>query len=239
MLFHPKRYYRLLSQRFMALRLLVRCKRHRVELQMGSGIIIRHCKVIGKGGSLSIGDNCRIDSVRFTFSGYNSRITIGRKCHLNNSHLGVYGPYRIIEVHNKVSLKCAALGVHGDHGVIVLHNNVIINANPDKRTALCVSAGHKITIMDYSQLSNAINLSTTDFHSIYNDSGERINNDKDIYIGEHVWIGERCYICKGVSIANDNVVGACSVVTKSFEESNVIIAGNPATVKKRQVKWIR
>ena len=239
MFLHPKRYYRLWSQRLMAIRLFVRCKRHRVTLQLGNGVLIRNCKIIGKGGLLSIGDNSRIDSVTFTFSGDNCIITIGKRCGLNDTRLGVHAPNGIIGIHNNVSLKCAALGVHGTEGVIDIHDNVTINANPNKGTAFCVSAGHRITVMDYSQLSNSINLSTTDFHSIYNDFGERINNDKDIYIGEHVWIGERSYICKGVSIASNNVVGACSVVTKSIEESNVIIAGNPATIRKKRVKWIR
>ena len=208
-------------------------------MQLGNGIIIRKCKIVGKGGKLSIGDSCNIDSVTFTFSGNDGIITIGKKCRLNDTRLGVYVPSGRIEIHNNVSLKCASLGIHGAHGVVDIHNNVTINANPNKRTAFCVSADHKITVLDYSQLSNSINLSTTDFHSIYNDSGERINNDKDIYIGEHVWIGERSYICKGVRIANNNVIGACSVVTKSFDESNVVIAGNPATIKKEHINWIR
>lgn len=223
----------------MAILFVWRCKRHRVALQMGDGVFIRNCKVIGKGGTLSIEDSCRIDSVTFTFGGNDSIIRIGKKCNLNDTRLGVYASYGTIGIQNKVSLKCASLGVHGANGVIDIHNSVTINANPNKKTAFCVSAGHRITVMDYSQLSNSVNLSTTDFHSIYNDSGERINNDKDIFIGEHVWIGERSYICKGVSIADNSVVGACSVVTKSFEESNVIIAGNPAAIKKERVKWIR
>ena len=239
MFLHPKRYYRLLSQRLMSILLYVRCKRHRVALQMGGGIQIRKCKVIGRGGTLSIGDGCCIDTVTFTFSGKDSIITIGKNCSLNDTRLGVCAPSGIIEIHNNVSFKCASLGIHGSHGVIDIHNKVTINANPNKRTAFCVSADRRITVMDFSQLSNSINLSTTDFHSICNDSGERLNNDKDIYIGEHVWIGERSYICKGVRIANNNVVGACSVVTKSFEKSNIIIAGNPATIKKERINWIR
>ena len=239
MFIHPRRYYRLLSQRLRTIPFVLRCKRHHVALQMGDGVFIRNCKVIGKCGSLSIEDGCRIDSVTFSFGGNDCEITIGKKCSFKDTRLGVHVPPGIIRIHNNVSLKCASLGVHGAHGVIDIHNNVTINANTNKRTAFCVSAGHTITVLDFCLLSNSISLSTTDFHSIYNDLGERINNDKDIYIGEHVWIGERSYICKGVSIANNNIVGACSVVTKSFEESNVIIAGNPASIKKKRVKWIR
>ena len=44
---------------------------------------------------------------------------------------------------------------------------------------------------------------------------------------------------KGVNIANNSVIGASAVVTKGFEESNVIIAGNPAKVIKRGINWRR
>ena len=98
-------------------------------MQLGNGIIIRKCKIVGKGGKLSIGDSCNIDSVTFTFSGNDGIITIGKKCRLNDTRLGVYVPSGRIEIHNNVSLKCASLGIHGAHGVVDIHNNVTINAN--------------------------------------------------------------------------------------------------------------
>lgn len=37
----------------------------------------------------------------------------------------------------------------------------------------------------------------------------------------------------------NSIVGACSVITKQFEEENVILAGNPAKIVKQNVKWGR
>ena len=51
---------------------------------------------------------------------------------------------------------------------------------------------------------------------------------KEIKIGENCWIGMNAMILPGVHLANHIIVGAGSVVTKSFEEENIIIAGNPA-----------
>lgn len=43
-------------------------------------------------------------------------------------------------------------------------------------------------------------------------------------------------ICKGGSIPDGCVIGTGSVVTKSFGDKNVIIAGNPAAVKKDRIR---
>lgn len=53
---------------------------------------------------------------------------------------------------------------------------------------------------------------------------------KDIRIGDDCWIGMNAIILPGVVLGNHTVVGAGSVVTKSFPEGHCVIAGNPAKV---------
>lgn len=51
---------------------------------------------------------------------------------------------------------------------------------------------------------------------------------KDVYIGAKSWIGMNAVILPGVTLGEKTIVGAGSIVTKSFPEGNVLIAGNPA-----------
>ena len=66
-----------------------------------------------------------------------------------------------------------------------------------------------------------------------------INKDRDIHLGSHCWLGRSVYVCKGVKLQHGTIVGAYSVVTREFEDSNIVIAGNPAEVKKKNVYWER
>lgn len=75
----------------------------------------------------------------------------------------------------------------------------------------------------------------TDFHQIKYDS-HSVLKEKDVYISNNVWIGARAIILKGVTIGENSVIAAGSVVTKSFP-SNSLIAGNPAKLVKNIRGW--
>ena len=60
----------------------------------------------------------------------------------------------------------------------------------------------------------------------------RINaNPKPVKIGKNVWIGSDCTILPGITIGNNSIIGAGSVVTKNVPD-NVVVAGNPAKLIK-------
>ena len=53
--------------------------------------------------------------------------------------------------------------------------------------------------------------------------------EADIKIGDFCWMGDNVFIREGVTLGNNVVVGANSVVTRSFQD-NVVIAGVPAKI---------
>ncbi len=57
--------------------------------------------------------------------------------------------------------------------------------------------------------------------------------DRDVFLGERCWIGMNSMILPGVKLGECTVVGAGSVVTHSFPEGHMTIAGNPAKIIKK------
>lgn len=77
----------------------------------------------------------------------------------------------------------------------------------------------------------------TDFHSILDESGQRINENQQISIEDYVWIGCRCTILKGTLIPPQNIIAANSVVTSNFKNCNSVIGGIPAKTLKENIYW--
>jgi len=69
---------------------------------------------------------------------------------------------------------------------------------------------------------------------VYTDGGRTAA----IIIGDHVWIGYRAKIMKGITIGNGAIIAAGSTVTADVPE-NCIVAGCPAKIIKRRIEWKR
>ena len=73
--------------------------------------------------------------------------------------------------------------------------------------------------------------------SLGNKEHERINPDKPITVGDHVWIGCKCVLLKGAEIPNDTVLAAGTQLRSPFAGENQIVGGNPPAILKRDVTW--
>ena len=77
----------------------------------------------------------------------------------------------------------------------------------------------------------------TDFHKIYDRSGEVINSPEPIIIGQKVWIGCRNVILKGSKISEGSIIGANSFLSKDISSQSGIFAGNPIRFIKGNITW--
>ena len=104
----------------------------------------------------------------------------------------------------------------------------------------CWRNNSKVVIGEDCMFSWGISINASDGHQIIDkNNGNVINNGYFCEIGNHVWVTQNVHICKNVKIADDTIVGACSIVTKTFDEPNVVIAGNPAKIVKTGTSWKR
>ena len=77
-------------------------------------------------------------------------------------------------------------------------------------------------------------ISDSDWHSIENN-----HHQKDIKIGDHVWIANNTNILKGTVIGNNCVVSSCSKISNKVYGDNLLIGGIPAIVLKENISWKR
>ncbi len=94
-----------------------------------------------------------------------------------------------------------------------------------------------ISIGNDCMFSWGIDVWCTDVHTVTDLDGNPLNFSESIEIGNHVWVGKDVKIGKNTKISADSIIGWGSIVTKKFDETNVVIAGNPAKIVKRNINW--
>lgn len=93
----------------------------------------------------------------------------------------------------------------------------------------CTDDGH-IYVGDWTKFGPNVTIATAG-HPILPELREDpvLQYNKDVHIGRRVWIGANTVIVPGVTIGDDSVIGAGSVVTHDIPAS-VVAYGNPCRV---------
>jgi maltose O-acetyltransferase len=88
-----------------------------------------------------------------------------------------------------------------------------------------------VTIGDDAQIAPGVHIYTA-LHPVDPETRRRgLEAAKPVSIGHNVWLGGRCVICPGVTIGDNSVIGAGSVVVHDVPANRVAV-GNPCRVIK-------
>jgi acetyltransferase-like isoleucine patch superfamily enzyme len=157
---------------------------------------------------------------QFESSGVGMRVMNPRYLEISGTNIDVEDHVHFMALKDKP----VRLAVFENLGQIKIGHYSLVN--PGVR----ISSADSITIGKSCLLAMNCYLSDADWHDLHH----RIyapGNHAPIVLEDNVWIGDSALVTKGVTIGENSIVGAYSVVTKDVPP-NSIVAGNPAKIVK-------
>ena len=195
---------------------------------------------------------CRLDLLKTWY--YNRKVEGKVECNKysrmdihKSAKLNIKGKLIVGLNENRKSKKETTIFV-GENAKLNVKEKLVIGAGTDirilKNAELTIGRGfmnannqiiceEKITIGNHVLMARDVIIRDTDSHEILENNYKKT---KPISIGNHVWIGTRAMIMKGVTIGDGAIVAAGAIVTKDVP-ANTIVAGVPAKVIRENVEW--
>lgn len=189
-------------------------------------------KIVGRRNNI-VRPKAFLNRCNFRINGDNNSIIINEKSVLNKCNFTISGNNNKVWIDKMVCAYNLEIHIEDNNNEVFIGEKTLISG----KTHLACIEGTSINIGKECLLSSEIVFRTGDSHSIIDLSGSRINKSEKINILNHVWIGHRVLINKGVNVGNNSIVATGAIVTQSFNEDNIIIAGVPAKIIKRNINW--
>jgi acetyltransferase-like isoleucine patch superfamily enzyme len=118
--------------------------------------------------------------------------------------------------------------------------NVSIGKNTSFELAeiMAFNSGTNVSIGDNCMFAQNVLIYNTDGHPVFDASTKQIiNRVGDLSVGSGSWLCRNAVVLKNVKLAQNTIVALGAIVSKSVEEPNTVVAGNPAKIVKRNVNW--
>ncbi len=163
-----------------------------------------------------------------------NRVEFGTKNRIRKCTVAIHGSGNKLVFKDGANLKGVHIELDGNNCTLIIGERCVIGEG-------CYFSarenGTTLTIGNDCMFSRNVKLMTSDGHDITDKStGERLNQAKDISIGDRVWLADGVVVLKGATVGNGSVVGINSTVTKSIPEG-CIAAGTPAKVVRNDIHW--
>lgn len=123
--------------------------------------------------------------------------------------------------------------IHTGSFIIVNKNATLTLGSGYANNDTEINCFRSITIGDNVAISKGVIIRDSDNHVL---NGKVDRTTAPIVIGNHVWIGLRAIILKGVTIGDGAVIAAGAVVTRDVPPKS-LVAGVPAKVIKENISW--
>ena len=172
-------------------------------------------RILWRLKKIDIGNGLTVYGKTYIYRYPNSQITISDHCE-----------FRSDKTSNLIGIKRNSI-------ISTLAENATINIGAYSGfSGVSIGAANKIIIGSYVMVGANCLITDTNWHNL----GPKMRhlsdaNPGEVHIGNNVFIGYNCIVLKNVTIGDNTVIGAGSVVTKPIP-ANVIAAGNPCRIIK-------
>ena len=213
-------------------------------------------RVLGDNNIFSTHQDSLLKKSSFFVKNNNNILCFKKKSLVKNSHIIVEGSNNILYIDKETLLTNSYIKIEGnDNKIFIGANCCLKNLTIDmKNENSVIKIGdktsieearitsfepYKIEIGKDCMFSADIVIMNTDVHKIYDTTTKlKTNEGKEISIGNHVWLGIRTIVLKGVNIGDNSIVAAGSIVTKDVK-ANTVVSGNAARQVKENRNWSR
>jgi acetyltransferase-like isoleucine patch superfamily enzyme len=155
-----------------------------------------------------------------------SKGVLGNSFYVNNKGRIILGQNVYLNSFPNGSMHRTALSTYYSNSVIIVGDNCRLNGT-------IIHCNERIEIGKNCLFGPGTVILDNDSHQVVRGFTERrkIPISRPVSINDNVWIGMNCTILKGVTIGENSIVAAGSIITKSIPE-NSLYGGNPAKVIK-------
>lgn len=172
-------------------------------------------------------------NLKIIINGNNNKIIIGNNTVFHgNSYIKMNNHNNLLEIGENSLIK-AKIDFLGSKNSLIIGDRTKIG-----EASFSIAEQQVVKIGTDCLISWDVWFRTSDNHSIIDiETNKRINGPASIFVGNNVWIAASSWFLKGSQVSNGSIVATRSLITKSFNEENSLIAGNPAKMIKKGVAW--